>query len=327
MKHVEIIAEAAVEHLGSLTAAKRMADCAKEIGVDVIKYQMHIPNAEMVPNSISFWGGSLDEVLASYNLTVDHHEKLIEHCKNIGIEYLCTPFCSEAVKLLDELGVKRFKTGSGELLNFDLMGAVIDTGKPVIVSTGMATIEEVTETIEFFGTAKRNLSLAHCTSLYPTPDAGVCLNRMGDLRKQFNVSVGLSDHTPDILSSIGSVFMGADFIEKHFTLDKFMKGPDWEVSLDPDNMEKLVLNVRRAQDMLTSRDHLFHGEEQVRNWAHHSVTTVRFIKSGNPIKEADLKVRRPGHGIPGQMINDVIGKQAKRDLEPDTIINWSDISN
>ena len=143
------IAEAAVEHLGSLKVAMRMAETARDIGADVIKYQMHLPEKEMIPDVIKFWGGSLDEILENYNLSVDDHKVLIDYCREIGIQYLCTPFCPEAVDVLNELGVEAYKTGSGEMTNLPMMERIAATGKPVIVSTRMCTMEEVEVTVNF----------------------------------------------------------------------------------------------------------------------------------------------------------------------------------
>ena len=164
-----VIAEAAVEHLGNLNVAMRMADAAKDAGVDIIKYQMHIPSSEMLPDKIKFWGGSLDEILENYNLSIDDHENLIKYCKKIDIQYLCTPFCAHAVKVLDELGVVGFKTGSGELGNFELMKAISKTKKPVVVSTGMSTIKEIEATVNYLKSLKVQFMLTNCTSIYPAP--------------------------------------------------------------------------------------------------------------------------------------------------------------
>ena len=234
------IAEAAVEHLGSIKVAMRMADTAKAIGADFIKYQMHIPEEEMVPNKIKFWGGSLDEILDNYNLTIDEHKLLIDYCSEIGIEYLCTPFCPEAVDVLDELGVKGFKTGSGEMSNFPLMKRIAETGKPAIISTGMSTLDEIRETVDYMKSLKANFMLTNCTSIYPSPYKAINLKLIPKYRKEFDVLIGHSDHTSDIWTALGAISLGACVIEKHFTLNRALKGPDYLVSLEPKEFEEMI---------------------------------------------------------------------------------------
>lgn len=320
-----LIAEAAVEHLGSLNVALRMADAAKEIGVDIIKYQMHIPSSEMLAGKIKFWGGSLDEILENYNLSISDHKKLIEHCNSIGIQYLCTPFCAEAVKVLDDLGVVGFKTGSGELGNFELMKAISKTKKPVIVSTGMSTIEEISSTVEYLKSLEVEFMLTNCTSIYPAPYSSLNLRLINNLSNQFNVWVGHSDHTPDIWSSLGAVGMGAKLLEKHFTLNKFMKGPDSEVSLSPSDMKTLVKGIRIIDQAKGSGiKEVQKKEEQVRDWAHHSVVSIESIKEGEKLTRKNINVKRPGTGIPASELDLLFGKTALKFIPKDSILSRSD---
>ena len=191
------IAEAAVEHLGSIQVAMRMADAAKSAGAHVIKFQMHFPEHEMVPNVIKFWGGSLDSILEMYNLTVADHNTLIEYCKEIGIQYLCTPFCRHAVDVLEDLGVVAFKTGSGELTNSIMMDRILDIGKPLIMSTGMCAIEELDDVVKTIKRAELDLVIMNCTSIYPAPYSTINLNLIPLYQQRYGVVVGHSDHTPD----------------------------------------------------------------------------------------------------------------------------------
>lgn len=322
-----IIAEAAVEHLGSLNVALKMADAAKEIGVDIIKYQMHIPSAEMLSGKIKFWGGSLDDILENYNLSISDHEKLIQHCKDIGIQYLCTPFCSEAVKVLDDIGVVGFKTGSGELGNFDMMKAISETKKPVIVSTGMSTMDEIKATIDYLSLLNVEFMLTNCTSIYPAPYSSLNLRLINVLKEKFNVWVGHSDHTPDIWTCLGAVGMGAKVIEKHFTLNKFMKGPDSEVSLEPSEMKKMIEGIRIIDEAKgTGIKVVQKQEEEVRNWAHHSVVSIKDIQKGETLTRQMINVKRPGTGIPAAHYESVIGAKALRFIPKNSTLNWSDIS-
>ena len=321
-----VIAEAAVEHLGSLNVAIRMADAAKSLGVDIIKYQMHIPSSEMLPNKIKFWGGSLDQILEDYNLTVEDHKKLISHCEKIGIQYLCTPFCAEAVRVLDELGVVGYKTGSGELGNFQLMKAIADTGKPVIISTGMSTEEEVKATVDYMKSLNADFMLTNCTSIYPAPYSSINLKLINIMHNKYDVWVGHSDHTPDMWTAVGAVGMGAKLIEKHFTLDRYLQGPDAAVSLEPKEMAKMIEGIRVIDEAKGDGVKAVQKEEeQVRDWAHHSVVSLVDIKEGHYITTSDVSVKRPGTGIPAAKLDEVIGSKTVKFIPKDTILEWGDI--
>jgi sialic acid synthase SpsE len=321
-----VIAEAAVEHLGSLNVAIRMADAAKDLGVDIIKYQMHIPSSEMLPNKIKFWGGSLDSILENYNLTISDHEKLIAHCKNIGIQYLCTPFCAEAVRVLDGLGVVGFKTGSGELCNLQLMKAIADTGKPVIISTGMSTVQEIKATVDFMKGLNAEFMLTNCTSIYPAPYSAINLKLIEVLHSKFDVWVGHSDHTPDMWTAVGAVGMGAKLIEKHFTLDRYLQGPDAAVSLEPKEMKQMIEGIRIIDEAKGDGiKEVRKDEEQVRSWAHHSVVSLVDIEEGATITPECVSVKRPGTGIPAAKLDEVIGSKAIKFIPKDSILNWEDI--
>lgn len=321
-----VIAEAAVEHLGSLNVAIRMADAAKALDVDIIKYQMHIPSSEMLANKIKFWGGSLDQILENYNLTISDHEKLIAHCNNIGIQYLCTPFCAEAVRVLDELGVVGFKTGSGELGNLQLMKAIADTNKPVIISTGMSTEEEIKQTVDYMKSLNAEFMLTNCTSIYPAPYSSINLKLIEVLRSKFDVWVGHSDHTPDMWTAVGAVGMGAKLIEKHFTLDRFLQGPDAAVSLEPKEMKQMIEGIRIIDEAKGSGvKEVQQEEQQVREWAHHSVVSLIDIPEGTLITSEHVTVKRPGTGIPAAKLNEVIGSIATKTIDKDSLLSWEDI--
>ena len=319
------IAEAAVEHLGSLNVAMRMADMAKEIKADFIKFQMHIPEKEMLPNVIKFWGGSLDEILENYNLSIDDHKKLKNYCDKIGIEYLCTPFCPDAVDVLDEIGVNGFKTGSGEMTNFPMMAKIAATKKPVIISTGMSTLSEIQETVNYMNSMNAEFMLTNCTSIYPPPYESINLNLIPKYKEKFNVLIGHSDHTPDIWTSLGAVSLGACLIEKHFTLNKGLKGPDYTVSIEPNEFSEMVEAIEKIY-LALGAEKLVHKEEvDVKNWANHSVVTVKKIIKGNIITKDMLNVKRPGTGIPAKKINEIIGKKVKKDIKINTILKLNDL--
>ncbi|WP_368881692.1 N-acetylneuraminate synthase family protein [Shewanella algae] len=322
-----VIAEAAVEHLGNLNVAMRMADAAKEVGVDIIKYQMHIPGSEMLPNKIKFWGGSLDQILDDFNLTVKEHELLIRHCENIGIQYLCTPFCAEAVNVLNDLGVVGFKTGSGELGNLLLMEEISKTGKPAIISTGMSTYEEIQRTVSFMKERNSDILLTNCTSIYPAPYKSINLRLIENMSKNLGLWVGHSDHTPNMWTAIGAVGMGAKVIEKHFTLNRFMKGPDASVSLEPSEFKTMIEGIRIIDEAKGTGVKEIHKDEiEVRDWAHHSIVTTNSLTAGHVLTESDLTVKRPGTGIPAAELKSLIGKELNRDIAENEMLSWTDFS-
>jgi len=315
------IAEAAVEHLGSLNVAKQMALAAKRSGADIIKFQMHIPESEMLKNKIKFWGGSLDQILDNYNLTINDHKELIKYCKKINIQYLCTPFCPEAVKVLNNLGVKGFKTGSGEMLNLPLIDQIIKTRKPLILSTGMSTLKEVEFIVNYLKKNKANFMIMNCTSIYPCPPKFVNLNLINLYKAKFNILVGHSDHTSDIWTSLGAVANGAQAIEKHFTLNRNLEGPDFEVSLEPKEFKMMVEGARVIKLALGNKKKIHQKEVAVRNWAHHSIVAKQDIKKFQKLTENNLTVKRPGGGIPAYEFYSIVGKKVNKKILKNSQIN------
>ena len=322
---VVVIAEAACEHLGSLEVAMRMVDTARQAGVDVIKFQLHVPE-EMIPGSIRFWGGSMDDVLARYELGPEGHAALLRHCEEVGIQYLCTPFSASAVGILDGLGVAGFKTGSGELTNIPMQRAIARTGKPVIVSTGMAELAEIDETVEALRAENARFMLTHCTSAYPPRYEEVNLRFIPVLAERYGVLVGHSDHTPDLWTALGAVAVGAVLVEKHFTLDRSLRGPDSHISLEPHELAQLVDGIRKLEAALGDEKRVHEDEAVVRAWAHHSVVAVHDVAAGERLAADDVAVKRPGTGIPAKHLDDVIGRVAARDIAADTSLHWEDLA-
>jgi len=330
-----VIAEAACEHKGSLREAKRLALAAKKAGADIVKFQLHLPQVEMVPDSVHFWAGSMDEVLAQVNLPVAAHRKLIQYCRRIGIEYLCTAFCPAGIDVLDGLGVRAFKLGSGELTNLPMIRKVArisaQRGAPVLVSTGMSTLEEIAETVSVLREERARFALLNCTSAYPPDYSTINLNLIPRLRDLFGVPVGHSDHTPDAVTAYAAVAVGAKIVEKHFTLSRDRKGPDHMVSLEPDEFRAMVEGIRRVEAALGWEKQVHAREVPVRGWAHHSVVTSRGVRKGEALTLENLIPKRPGSGIPAKYLDAqrypkvVLGRRARRDLGKDTILRWSDL--
>ena len=246
-----VIAEAAVEHLGNLNVAMRMADAAKDSGIDIIKYQMHIPDSEMLPNKIKFWGGSLDQILDDYNLTVKDHEMLIRHCEDIGIQYLCTPFCAEAVGVLNDLDVVGFKTGSGELGNLQLMEAISSSGKPAIISTGMSTKDDIENAVNIFKKNNCSFELMHCVSTYPMKVEDANLVTINQLKKEYNCNVGYSGHENGVVVSLAATMLGITSLERHITLDRTMYGSDQAASIEPKTFKELIGGVQKIEKAIS----------------------------------------------------------------------------
>lgn len=321
---VVVIAEAACEHLGSLDRALAMIETAAAAGADIIKFQLHLPD-EMLPGSVEFWGGSMDRVIAEFNLPVEDHAKLMTYCDEIGLQYLCTPFSLRAAQILAELGVDGFKTGSGEMTNLPMLEGMARLRKPMIVSTGMATVEEILETVRTLRRENAEFMLMNCTSAYPPRYDQLHLGFINRLRDMSGVLVGHSDHTPDWVSAVAAVALGAPAIEKHLTLDRGLRGPDWHVSLEPEEFGRMVTAIRDTEAALSDEKKLYPEEEVVRAWAHHSVVTLRPVARGAALATDDLAVKRPGGGIPARHLERLVGRIAARDVPADRTLTWDDI--
>jgi len=270
-----IIAEAAISHQGEIKTAKRMVYIAHSMGCNAIKFQMHILDNEMLRDvqTSSNFDEPLYETLDKTNLSIDEHNELKILCDSLGIDYLCTPFSVDAADILDDMGVIAFKTGSGELTNTPLLKYIAEKGRPMIISTGMSTIEEIQETVDVIKKTGTPFALTHCVSAYPTPYNRVNLNNITKYRDLYNVPVGLSDHSIGVYTSIGAVALGACIIEKHFTLDKLQSGPDHAVSLEPYELGELVKGCQAVFNARGSERKIFPEEEPIVSWARESVVS------------------------------------------------------
>ncbi len=322
---VVVIAEAACEHRGNLDEARRLVDLAKEAGADIVKFQLHLPEEEMIPNSIRFWAGSMDEVLAQVNLQPKDHEVLMRHCRTVGIQYLCTPFCAKAADILDEMGLQAFKTGSGEMTNIPMLRQIARKKKPMIVSTGMAKVEEILDTVDALRKEAAPFMLMNCTSAYPPRAGEVKLGFIPVMRQMFGTLVGYSDHATDMWAVLGAVALGAKVIEKHFTPDRSLKGPDHFISLEPQEFRAMVGAIRNLESALGADKKVHPGEEEVRRWAHHSVVTLCHIPAGTKITPPMVGVKRPGWGVPAKHLEEFYGRIAVRPIPANSLLVWQDI--
>jgi len=322
-----VIAEAAISHQGKIEIARKMVYIAHAMGCDAIKFQMHVLDNEMlkdVPISKNF-SESLYDTLDKTNLTNEEHKELKNLCESLGIDYLCTPFSFDAADILSDMGVIAFKTGSGELTNLPLIEHIAKKGRPMIISTGMALIEEIEETVNLVKKIGTPFALTHCVSAYPCPYNRVNLDNIPRYKSTFQVPVGLSDHSIGIYTSIGSVALGSCVIEKHFTLDKLQVGPDHAVSLEPYELGELAKGCRAVFEAKGSAREIFPEEKPIIAWARESVVSLVDIESGDTIGAEMVWVKRPSPsegGIPAKDLASVIGRRAKVKIPKNTQLLW-----
>lgn len=322
-----IVAEACVNHQGDYRIARKMVYIAHALGADAIKFQLHVPENEMlreVPGSSNF-DEPLYDILIKTHLTVDEHRGLKDLCDSLGITYLCTPFSRDASDQLEQIGVVAYKIGSGELTNLPLLEHIARKGKPMIVSTGMCVEDEIAETLDMIKRVGTPVMLTHCVSAYPTPYDIVNLELIPRYMQRFQVCVGLSDHSRGIYTALGAVALGASLLEKHFTLDRMQKGPDHPVSIEPDELQDLVQGAEAVFRAMGSERKVFAEEKQIVAWARESVVSERQIKQGTVITKDMVWVKRPGPGpgvVPAKDLAKVVGKTAAVDIPQDAQIRW-----
>lgn len=322
-----IIAEAGVNHNGSIITAKKLIDVAAEAGADAVKFQTFkaerivtrsAPKAQYQKTTDA---ETQFEMLKRLELSFDAHKELLKYCKKKGIAFLSTPFDLESIELLYSLGLEIFKIPSGEITNLPYLRKVGSLKKKVIFSTGMADIGEIEDALKVLeeaGTQRKNITVLHANTEYPTPMKDVNLRAMLAIRDAFKVKVGYSDHTLGIEVPIAAVAVGASVIEKHFTLDKGMKGPDHKASLEPDELKamiKAIRNIERALGDGIKRT----SDSEVKNMpiARKSIVAANDIKKGEKFSEGNLTVKRPGTGISPMLWDNVMGKTAIREFKKD----------
>ena len=322
-----IIAEACDNHFGSLSRAKEMAHLARLAGADAVKFQHHLPDEEMLPDvpvSDNF-DAPLYEFLQKNALGTEDHWELKSYCESIGIQYLCTPFSFKAARDLEAMGVEAFKIGSGEMTDIPSLERIAAFGKPMIVSTGMCTPEEIERT---YNTLRKRvpLVLMNCVSEYPPVYEDINLGFIQTMTGQFPEAViGHSDHTPDLVTCFAAVALGAKLIEKHVTLDKRHLGPDQAVSIDFSELHDLVQGIRKIEAACGSAKYVHEKEQKIREWAYRSVVSLVEIPEGAVVTQEMVWSKRPGTGIPSHEMERVVGSRATRCIGANEIISWHDI--
>ena len=322
-----IIAEAGVNHNGSLAMAKQLAGVAKAAGADIVKFQTAKPElvisrfAEKAEYQKAETGEAESqlEMCKRIHLTFDEQAQLKEYCDSIGIAYLSTPFDLDSIDFLQQLGTPMWKVPSGEITNLPYLEKIAATKKPVILSTGMSMLSEIEDALTILEDGGAGpITLLHCNTEYPTPIEDANLLAMQDLREQFGLPVGYSDHTAGIEADIAAAALGAVVIEKHFTLDKALPGPDHKASLSPEELTAMVAAVRKTELALgDGRKHVTESEAKNKPIARKSILAKRDIKKGETFTPENLTVKRPGDGISPMRWYDVLGKTAKRDFAED----------
>lgn len=323
-----IIAEACDNHMGDIDVAMEMARQAKLAGADAVKYQHHLPDEEMLPDTpmSSNFDEPLYDFLKKHALKLDDHRELSEFCKKIGITYLCTPFSARAAFELTPLAIPAFKIGSGEMTDIPSLVKIASIGKPLIVSTGMATMEEIKRTYDALIARNIPLALLNCVSEYPPAYEDMNIRVISELQRQFpRAVIGHSDHTPDLYTSFAAVTLGASIIEKHVILDKRTPGPDQSVSIDFRDLAQLVDGIRKVEASLGSEKKVHEREEQIRTWAFRSIVSLRPINSGEKITDNMIWSKRPGTGIPSYRMDEVIGRIASRNIPQNVLVSWDDL--
>ena len=329
---VFIIAEAGVNHNGSIKLAKKLIDVAVESGADAVKFQTF-----KTENLVSKTAEKADyqkkttdalesqfDMIKKLELDVNTHKELLIYCQEKGIMFVSTPFDHDSINLLSNLGLQILKIPSGEITNLPYLRHIGSLRKKVVLSTGMSTLQEVENALTVLigaGTEKENITTLHANTMYPTPMEDVNLNAMLTIQKELDIAVGYSDHTIGIEVDIAAVAMGASIIEKHFTLDQAMNGPDHKTSLEPKELKAMVLAIRNIEIALCIEKKKPSPSERVNiNVVRKSIVANQDIKKGDLLTEKNITVKRPGNGINPMKWDEVIGSIALKNYNADELI-------
>lgn len=341
MNRVFVIAEAGVNHNGSLEMALRLADAARAAGADAVKFQTFRAEDVVTPLAVTAdyqrsntGETSQFEMIKKLELDESAHRQLARHCGEQGIEFFSTPFSEAAVAMLVRLGVRRLKLPSGEITNKPLLECAAGTGLPLLMSSGMATLDELRRAVGWVAARWQaaglpapgagNLTLLHCTSAYPAPADSLNLRAITTMAQATGLPIGYSDHSEGLQGALAAVALGATVIEKHFTLDKALPGPDHLASADPGEFAAMVKGIRNVEAMLgdgAKRPQAI--EQNTRDVARRSLVLVRDLARGHVLRDADLALRRPGTGIAPDQWEQVVGRRLGRDVAAHTTLEWS----
>ena len=325
-----IIAEIGINHGGDLGVAMDMVRCAANAGCECVKHQTHFVEDEMTEEAKSIFPPNADisiwEVMEECALGKDEERKLKEYAESLGLIYISTPFSRAAADFLYEIGVPAFKIGSGEADNLPLINHIASFGLPVILSTGMQSIDSLRDSVGILDNARISYALLECTNLYPSPPEIVSLRGVTELQQAFpQAVVGFSDHSIGPSMALASVALGASIVERHFTDSRYRQGPDIVCSMDPAELQFLIDRSREIHVALHNEKRRTQPEEDVYRFARASVVADRDLIAGEVIKETDVWARRPGTGqIPGFELHKVIGQKVNRDIARNEQLDWGD---
>ncbi len=331
LNQVSVVAEVGSVHDGSFGNAKKLIEVAASCGVDAVKFQTHIAAAETLrdaPMPPYFKGEPRYDYFERTAFNRDQWKTLKAHCEAHGVEFLSSPFSIEAVELLEDVGVGRYKIPSGEVSNLPLLEVIAQTGKPVLLSSGMSSWAELDEAVNTILRYHDRLTVLQCTSEYPCPYEEAGLNVMLEMRGRYKLPVGLSDHTLTPYASLAAVVLGASVIEKHLTFSRLMYGSDARHSLEPKEFEELVQGIRAIETMLSSRvdkDANALRLKEMKKIFEKSVVSLVEIPQGAVVTADMIGIKKPGTGIPASRIKDVLGKRTKRRIPKDSLIREEDL--
>jgi N,N'-diacetyllegionaminate synthase len=331
---VEIIAEIAQAHEGSLGIAHSYIDALAGSGVDTIKFQMHIASAESSISeqfrvNFSYEDKTRYDYWDRMGFTLEQWHGLKQHCDERGFKFLCSPFSMQAVDWLEDMKVERYKIASGEIYNFLMLDKICKTGKPILLSSGMSSLDDIHKSVDFI--QARNGKFAgvfQCTTAYPTPAEKYGLNVLAQLKDLFKCKVGLSDHSGEIYAALAAVALGAEMLEMHVVFDKAMFGPDAKSSLTINEFEMLVDGVRKIE---TALDHPVdknqtEGYSELKVMFGKSLAINKNLGSGHTISENDLETRKPGDkGVPAADYESIIGRRLNKDMTEGSFLNTADL--
>lgn len=331
---VDIIAEIGQAHDGSLGMAHAFIDASAKAGVDIVKFQTHISEAEsslFEPFRIKF--SKQDATRLDYwkrmEFTLEQWNELKQHCDELGVEFMSSPFSNAAVDLLEEVGVKRYKIGSGEVNNFLLLEKIALTKKPIIISSGMSSFDELDDTVAFLRNKDVDFSILQCTTAYPTSPKYYGLNVISEFQTRYNVPIGFSDHSSSIEASLAAVALGAELIEFHVTFDKEAFGPDSKSSLNFKEVKQLVLAIRNIEIALQNPIDKSDNSrfKELKNIFEKSLAVNKDLQKGHILRFEDLEAKKPkGLGIGANKFQNVIGKKLSRDIEKWNFLNEGDLA-
>jgi len=338
MSKVLIIAEAGVNHNGNLNNAKKLIDVAVEAGVDIVKFQTF--KAENIASKdagkAAYQQQTTDktesqfDMLKKLELSERDHDELLAYCHQKSIQFLSTPFDLDSIELLRSKGITIGKIPSGEITNLPYLQAMAKAFPRIILSTGMCNMKEIADAlqvIEDAGTKKEDMTILHCNTEYPTPMEDVNLKAMNHIARELNVAVGYSDHTLGIEVPIAAVALGATIIEKHFTLDRNMEGPDHRASLEPAELKAMVLAIRNIENAMAGSGLKEPSVSELKNKAvaRKSIHLAKALPDGHILSAADLVMKRPGSGISPMNLPSIVGKQLKKALPADYLLSLEDL--